>query len=471
MTPEARLASAIDLLNAIAAAPRRPADATANAFFRERRFIGGGDRRAIAQLAWNVLRNWRKLHWHFPDRAAEGFSTADVTPRLLCAAMLHFEGMALDDVARMFSGERYAPARLKAPEKLALSHLAGKKLAMPQQSNAVRLEYPDWLAPALEAQFGPDLVPEMAAMGQAPTLDLRANLLKGTREEALRELARAGLTAKPTTLSPWGLRLEGRQPVTASQPFRDGLVEIQDEGSQLVAAAAAPKPGQRVADFCAGAAGKTLAMAMLMENRGQIVACDVSEPRLEGAAKRLKRAGVHNATRHLLTAGDKWAKRREGTFDVVLVDAPCSGTGTWRRNPDARLRLRQQDLDELVPKQAAILQRAAKLVRPGGRLVYATCSLLDAENGQQVAAFLQSHPDFALAAEGETSSLLPEGLRGKGAFSLTPYRDGTDGFFAATMVRKAAPTSTEAPLAGPAEGSQALRAPDQPGEGAPASAA
>ena len=195
-------------------------------------------------------------------------------------------------------------------------------------------------------------------------------------------------------MSPWGLRIDGRRPVTSGPAFQSGLIEIQDEGSQLVAAMVGAAPGMRVVDWCAGAGGKTLALAGAMENRGQIVACDVSAPRLDGAVRRLRRAGVHNVERHLVEPGDKWLKRRAGTFDRVLVDAPCTGTGTWRRNPDARLRLKETDLAELLPKQASILDTAQSLVRKGGRLVYATCSLLEEENEAQVSGFLLRHPEF-----------------------------------------------------------------------------
>ncbi len=225
---------------------------------------------------------------------------------------------------------------------------------------------------------------------------MRVNLLRGTREDAAAALAGEGIEAAPTPLSPWGLRVRGRRPVTAGKAFQSGLVEIQDEGSQLVAALVGAAPQMRVADWCAGAGGKTLALAMTMGNHGHIVACDVHDKRLEGAVRRLRRAGVHNVERHLIAPGDKWAKRRAGTFDRVLVDAPCTGTGTWRRNPDARARLREIDLQELLPKQAAILDDAARLVRAGGRLVFATCSLLLEENEAQVDAFLARHPDFAV---------------------------------------------------------------------------
>jgi 16S rRNA (cytosine967-C5)-methyltransferase len=228
-----------------------------------------------------------------------------------------------------------------------------------------------------------------------------------------------------------------RRPVTAGAAFQAGDVEIQDEGSQLVSHLVGALPGMRVADWCAGAGGKTLAIAMTMENRGHIVACDVSEKRLDGAVKRLRRAGVHNVERHLTLEGDKWVKRRAGSFDRVLVDAPCTGTGTWRRNPDGRLRLSETDLAELVPKQARILDAAQRLVRPGGRLVYATCSLLRQENEQQIDGFLARHADFAVVPV-SAAWALPAPLPCADPYLvLTPLRHGTDGFFAAILERAA----------------------------------
>ena len=265
------------------------------------------------------------------------------------------------------------------------------------------------------------------------------NLLKADRESARAALAAEGIEAAPTPYSPWGLRVAGRRPVVTGAAFREGLVEIQDEGSQLVALLAGAAPGMRVLDYCAGAGGKTLALAMTMANKGHVVAADVSAPRLEGAVRRLRRAGVHNVERHLMEAGDKWAKRRAGSFDRVLVDAPCTGTGTWRRNPDARLRLTETDLAELVAKQAAILVAAARLVRPGGRLVYAVCSVLAEEGAGQVERFLAAEPGFKVVPAGKawpgTSPALAPGA--SPYLATTPRRHGTDGFFAAVLERAA----------------------------------
>ena len=428
MMATGRLAAAIELLDMIED-DRRPADAVANAYFRDRRYIGGGDRREVSALVWEVLRARRRLGWWLMRSGAEA------TPRLLIFAALIFDSRKLREIEASLGAGRFAAPALTNGERNALARLEGQRLDHSEMPEAVRFEVPDWLVPSLKARFGDELHAELAAMfGQAP-LDLRVNLLKGSREDAVAALAREGFAAQPTPLSPWGLRLAPRQNITQSAAFKEGLVEIQDEGSQLVGKLVGTAPGMRVADFCAGAAGKTLAMAMTMQNKGHIVACDVSAPRLEAATKRLRRAGVHNVERHRLEPGDKWVKRHEKSFDRVLVDAPCTGTGTWRRNPDARMRLSPNDLRELLDRQAAILDDAARLPKPGGRLIYATCSLLEEENRKQIQSFVERHQDYRITpVDGDW----PDGLAG-GALELTPLRHGTDGFFACLLERERAP--------------------------------
>ena len=431
MTPAARIAAAIELVVAIDAAPRKPADAVANGFFRERRYIGSGDRRAVSDRAWHVIRARRRLSWWI------GRARARLSPRLLVAASLLLEGWSREGLEQAFSGGQFAPEKFNAEEKAAVADIAGHTLIHPAMPTGVRIEAPDWIVPLLEARFGDALDAEMAAMDLPAPVDMRVNLLKGDRDTALAAMAEAGVTAEPTLISPWGLRVPSRQPVVALKPFQDGLVEIQDEGSQLIAAMVGALPDMRVADWCAGAGGKTLALAMTMQNRGHIVASDVSAIRLEGAVKRLRRAGVHNVERHQPAPGDKWVKRRAGSFDRVLVDAPCTGTGTWRRNPDARSRLTERDLAELTVKQSVILEEASRLVRKGGRLVYATCSLLVQENEARVEAFLSAHPGFAVVPLAQAWSL-PTPVPCDGPYlSLTPLRHGTDGFFAAVLERVA----------------------------------
>lgn len=445
MTPSARIACAIDLIGVLEeqcfgpAARRRPADAVASDFFRTRRFIGGGDRRAVSELAWGVVRQRIRLGWHL-DR----LGVAPTARLLLLAQMLlgrsgdHGRGRQAAEAA--FDDSHYGPAALDAGERRVAAALDGRPLIDPAMPDGPRLNLPDWVLPALGARFGAGLAREAAALEMEAPLDLRVNLLKTDREAAITLLAGERIEVVPTPLSPWGLRLPARRPVTGTAAFRQGLIEVQDEGSQLIALLADARPGMRVADYCAGAAGKTLAMAATMGNKGKITACDTSAARLEGAATRLRRAGVDNAERHLLAAGDRWAKRRAGSFDRVLVDAPCTGTGTWRRNPDARLRTRPEDLAELVEIQNQILVKASELVRPGGRLVYATCSLLPQENEEQMDRFLAGAPGFTPIPLDRLWAELRPGLElpCDGPFlALSPGRHGTDGFFCAVLERGA----------------------------------
>ncbi len=262
MTPAARLEAAIALLEAIEATQSRPADSVANDFFRERRFIGSGDRRSVSERVWRVLRARRRLTWWVPK----------ATPRLLVAASLLSEGWTLSGVAESFSGDRFAPSGLERNEYNALRKVEGQSIDHPEMPDAVRFELPDWLYPLLVAQYGSDLTAEMTALREPAPLDLRVNILKGTREEAHAALTEEGWAPRPTPLSPWGLRIDARPPVTAGLAFQSGLVEFRMRGSQLVAALTDARPGMRVVDWCAGAGGKTLALAAMMGNRGQIVA-------------------------------------------------------------------------------------------------------------------------------------------------------------------------------------------------------
>jgi 16S rRNA (cytosine967-C5)-methyltransferase len=275
-------------------------------------------------------------------------------------------------------------------------------------------------------------------------LDLRVNRLKTDRESAQRALAAEQVIAEPTPWSPLGLRLKHRAPLAGTAAFKEGLIEVQDEGSQLAALLADARPGMRIVDFCAGAGGKTLALAAQMQNRGKLVACDVAGWRLERAGRRLRRAGISNVERRALAnERDPWVKRhaansKGGGFDRVLVDAPCLGIGSWRRNPDGKWRATPKDLAELALRQRDILLSAARLVRPGGRLVYVTCSLLREENEAQAEGFLATSPDFALypAARAWAETLGGRSPGGDDYLRLTPARHGTDGFFVAIFERR-----------------------------------
>lgn len=431
MSPGARLAEAIALLEAIEAAPHAPADAVASAWLRARRFIGSGDRRWISDLVWNVLRQRLRLDWHLADAPTNGRTRA-------IAWLLLGEQAPADSLAGLFGGARHAPPPLDPAERQLLQRLARATLVDPRMDEATRLNLPPFVLAGFRARFGDTLAAEAAAMGVPAPLDLRVNLLKIGRDGAQAALAAEGHAATPTPLSPWGLRLPGRVPVMGTKAFRAGLVEIQDEASQLAAWLSDVRPGMQALDFCAGAGGKTLALAAMMENTGRLVASDISAPRLQAASLRLRRAGVHNAECRLIAPGERWLKRAAGTFDRVLVDAPCTGSGTWRRNPAERLRLSAASCDTLMIKQREILAAAARLVKSGGRLIYATCSVLPEENEAQVDAFLAAHDDFAmmpLAAIRPTLAAVCPGPY----LALSPAAHGTDGFFAAVLQRMGGP--------------------------------
>jgi len=435
MTPAARLTAAIELLDAIEAAGR-PADQVAAAYFKGRRYIGAKDRRAVADTLWRVLRRRARLGWWL-----EHIGHADRSARAMVLADMAFDGVTV--TPELFHGMHGAPPPDQDERRL-LDLLAGKSLFHHDMPAWVRGEYPEWIEPRLAELFGDRMAAEMGAMRDEAPLDLRVNSLKATRDEAARALAAEGVKAEPTRLSPLGLRLGSRVPLVQSPAWRQGLVEVQDEGSQLVALLTDARPGMAVADYCAGAGGKTLALAAGMGNKGRLVACDVAEWRIDKAQDRLRRAGIHNVTRRVISGeSDKWIKRNAGSFDRVLVDAPCTGTGTWRRNPDGKWQLSQQDVDELVVRQGAILNSAARLVKPGGRLVYATCSLLPEENDGRIETFLAAHPDFSLmplADAWERATGAPCPLDGP-FLRLTPLAHGTDGFFTAVLERRAVPAS------------------------------
>lgn len=441
MTPASRLAAALDLIEEVDRVSR-PADAVVSAWFRTRKKMADSDRGYVLQMLDLQLRHRARLGWWLVKLGRRDAPRA----RLLVWLALG-EGRTADQIGRLFNGGKLAPEALSSVEYGMLVKLTGATLVHPAMPQEVQLECPAWAMEPLQRRFGDEFDAEMAAMLTPPTLDLRVNTLKANRDEMLREVRALGIVVEPTPRAPNGLRIPESLPLSRLPALKTGALEIQDEGSQLVAELVSARPGQRVVDFCAGAGGKTLAIAAQMTNKGRIIACDVSEGRLTRATERFRKAGVHNAeTRLLSSESDKWVKRHKASFDRVLVDAPCSGTGTWRRNPDARWRAEdEQGLGHLVALQSRILTSAARLVKPGGRLVYATCSLLSEENEAQVAAFVAAQPEFRVVPLAEvapdlTGSAHPDYL------SLTPARHDTDGFFAAVLER-AMPPKAEAPVA------------------------
>jgi 16S rRNA (cytosine967-C5)-methyltransferase len=419
MHPNALLDLATELLRAVLKLDQ-PADAVVSAFFRGHRALGARERHALAETAYTVLRQ-RLLFQHLAQ------SGSGVLERRL--AILAWQGA--DTFLRGALGP-HEQAWLAEVQKVDRSTLPDK----------LRHNLPDWLAAPLRERLGDDFWPLVQALAEPAPLDLRVNILKGKREDAQRQLGEAGLAAAATPYSPWGLRLQGKPAINKLDVFTQGLVEVQDEGSQLLALLTDPKRGEMVLDFCAGAGGKTLALGAAMRSTGRLYAFDTSGHRLDALKPRLARSGLSNVhPAQIAHERDDRIKRLAGKIDRVLVDAPCSGLGTLRRNPDLKWRQSPKAVAELQAKQRAILAGAARLLKPGGRLVYATCSLLEEENEQIAEAFTAEHAadfsplpalDALLAARVEAPEPLVQGpyLR------LWPQRHQTDGFFAAIWQRR-----------------------------------
>lgn len=399
--------------------PKAPADALLRGHFRAHRELGLRDRALIAETVYAVLRRLRSLETIAGTRE----------PRCLAlVALVRLCGYSPRDLTGAISDR----------EAAWLSHAAHADLSV--APFAVRAELPDWIADHLAARLGEDEAMALAqALNEPAPLDLRVNTWLARRDEVLRELATDGIGAEATPFSPLGIRVRGKPALGEHPLFLAGKIEVQDEGSQIVGLLVAPRRRQTVADFCAGAGGKTLLMAAAMHSQGQVYAFDVSENRLAKFKPRLKRSGLTNVqTIRIDSERDPRLDRLLQRFDRVLVDAPCSGLGTLRRNPDLKWRQTPRDLDELVAKQRAILASAARLVKPGGRLVYATCSLLVEENEAIVDAFLATRSDFQILAAREV--LAGERIEidtGK-YLHLDPRRHGTDGFFAAVLTAASA---------------------------------
>ena len=384
------------------------------------------ERRAVSSYLDETVRCHARLDARLRDAGVEA------TPRARLLASLRLCSKPESEANAMA-----AAAQLATAAELSWLTTLAPPLETDAMAMASRLECPEWAWPRFERAFGEDVSRELRALQTAAPVDLRVNTLKATREEALLALRDAGYFAEPPPLSPVGIRLGVRRVRWGRLPgLREGIVEPQDEASQLVALLVGARPGESIVDFCAGAGGKTLALASEMCNRGQLVAMDVDESRLLRGVPRVANAGVDTVEHHVIAPGpmDAWLEARDQAFDRVLVDAPCSGVGAWRRNPDARWLRKTRGIDELLPLQADVLRRASRLVKPGGVLVYATCSVLLEENDEQVAAFLASEhgADFELRPpEGFHAPLEPSGC-----LQLTPARHGCDGLFGAVLARR-----------------------------------
>ena len=396
----------------------RPADEVLSHYFRGHPMLGQQDRAFVAEASFAVLRRLRSLE------AAAG--SREPRPLLIGALIrvLGFSGRALEGVLE--AGEEVLVARIKAARA-------------DEPPGAVRADLPDWLWQRLTEEYGEAAALRIAhgLLNPAP-LDLRANLARTSRAAVLEALKADGFEGAATPYSPAGIRLTGKPAINRHPLFANGLLEVQDEGSQLLSWLLAPRRGEMVADYCAGAGGKTLAIAMLMRGSGRVYAMDVSTKRLAALAPRAARAGITNVHTIALSGDhDARVKRLAGKLDRVLVDAPCSGFGTLRRNPDLKWRHAQGAIDELAQKQSRILESAATLVKPGGRLVYATCSILRAENEAVAQEFLAKHPQFSALSCTELLAAQRIPLDAGAQLRLWPHLHGTDGFFAAAFERVA----------------------------------
>ncbi len=395
-----------------------PADAVLRGFFGANRALGQRDRAFIADTVFCVLRHKRLL---------EQLITQPTPRKLVCAALLKLQGFDLEQLDAFLEDNDYDWAtRLRTAD-------------IERLPAAIRLSVPDWLYDRLAAETSPD---EAAKFGRAmlnpAPLDLRVNTLKTDRERVLRDLEASGFAAAPTRFSPVGIRMAGKPVINRLDLFSSGAVEIQDEGSQLLSYLVGPKRREMVVDFCAGAGGKTLMMGAMMQSQGRLYAFDVSEKRLKNLAPRLKRSSLANVHPQIIASeNDIKVKRLAGKIDRVLVDAPCSGLGTLRRNPDLKWRQSPHSIDELAVQQRSILSAAATLLKPGGRLVYATCSVLAQENRGIVEDFLAHHTDFERV---ECRKVLDEShiaLDSGEYLELRPHLHDTDAFFAAVLRKRA----------------------------------
>ncbi len=416
-----RLEGAISVLADIDARKRPVADALKD-WGLAHRFAGSGDRAAIGNIVYDALR-MRLSHAYLMDD--------DSAVAIAHAVMFRQWGFTPETLAAELAGDKFAPTPLSAE---ALAAFANRSLS--DASPHVQGDIPEWVQPSFEQAFGGEWLSEAQALAGRPTLDLRANILKATREKAFKALERAG--ANEAKIARYGIRIpagEGasRLPnVTAELSFQKGWFEVQDEGSQIVADLVLPGDGEQVLDYCAGGGGKTLAMAAAMHNKGQVHAYDADRKRLAPIIERLKRAGTRNVQVHDDAKGLSNLRNR---CDKVLVDAPCTGTGTWRRRPDTKWRLTAKNLDERTAQQQDALKQASSFVRPGGDLIYVTCSVLPQENEEQVRRFAAENGDFKIESAlpawdslfGKDSAR-PRSSDGK-TITLTPASTDTDGFF------------------------------------------
>jgi len=427
MKPASRIQATIDIFDK-SHISRVPLDTVVGDYMRQRRYIGAKDRAEIAERVYSMMRAWGRIGWWL-----EHLSLDDMPRNRVILWLVLGEGCDTKRCKDLFDGSKYAPETLSEVEEKIISAASGQELAHKDMPDSLRAECPPLYEEPLKEYFGADFEAEMLAMLEPATLDLRVNHFLASPDKVQNFLKADGVETETTPFAKFGLRTKGKTFLSRTKAFGKGWIEIQDEGSQLIAQVCSAEPGMQVLDYCAGAGGKTLALAADMQRKGRIVAMDLDERRLKKGRARYKKAQLADIieVRPLSEEKNKkWLRRQKESFDIVLLDVPCTGTGTWRRNPDMRWRTYGPSLEELTQMQQEILERVVHTVKPGGKLVYATCSLLPAENEHQVEAFLKAHPEF------EVNVIAPEQGIGSPYMRLTPHRNKTDGFFAAVLTKK-----------------------------------
>lgn len=446
MKPSARIKAVEEILSKILMG-RIPMDLMIGDYMRNRRYIGSKDRAFIAEKTYDIMRHYGRIttiasHLEI-DLANNGASNDQSTRLVMFIYMCLFQDRDFAAIKKIYDGAKFSPDPMAPQESdLVIYLLENRDDLLKHLKLPPLVECPEQYAQSLQSIYGGRFAEIMRGFINGAALDVRVNIQRASRQEIKESLEKDGVFTDETPYSPWGLRCQGKVHLAQTKAFKKGLIEIQDEGSQLISLLSNAQPGFQVLDYCAGGGGKTLAMAAAMAGKGRLVATDIDGKRLAKTKLRLKRAGLSDNVelrpldekRH-----KKWAQRQKDNFDVVLIDAPCTGTGTWRRNPDTRWFEYGPSLNDICQVQAEILSLCASIPKQdGGRLVYATCSILPEENERQIEAFLAAHPDYDIVPLDEAwpDNNCPSDLKGKDFLRLNPTDHNTDGFFTAILRRK-----------------------------------
>lgn len=432
MKKGARFQAVIDVIDEFIKT-KKPVDNILNHYVRSKKYIGSHDRREIYDLVYDFFRSYGVILNLIENI---GFEKINSRQKVILYCLI-IKKMSLEEIEDIFQQTYPKPLLITGFERKMLSHAQEKQADI--QPDSVSHFYPKWLEPYLEKAFPKKFDQEIKALNKQARVDLRVNSLLASKDDVLKEMSKTISEISEMPFSPMGFFWKKRLPIGNISLFQKGAFEVQGEAAQIASYLTDVKPGMRVLDCCAGAGGKTLSMAAMMENKGTIVACDVSQKRLSRMKERLKRANVHNVrTRVILDKEDPWIKKQKANFDRVVLDVPCSGTGTWARNADSKWRFAQSDLMELIEKQQAILKSVRHLVKPGGHLVYMTCSVLQEENEEQIKSFMANDNEYSVVPISEIwdQYIKKPMIENTEYLFLSPFKTQTDGFFVAVLKRK-----------------------------------